>query len=57
MAESKSFRNFLSFSEFVFDKSSADLLFLKQTEVLSVLKGDFVPIQEFIDKATFDSVQ
>ena len=56
MTDQSSFCKQFSPLEFVFDKPSSDLLFLKETEILSVLKGNLVPIQEFLDKATFDSI-
>ncbi|CAI2382918.1 unnamed protein product [Moneuplotes crassus] len=43
--------------QFVFEDDSADLLFLKQFEILSVLKGDLQPILQFLDNATFSDVK
>jgi hypothetical protein len=39
--------------KFVFESESADLLFLKHFEILSVLKGDLQPIMDFVENATF----
>ena len=42
---------------FKFHDASADLLYLKNFEILDVLKGDLDPILEFANRTCFDSVQ